>query len=79
MANLPPRGKGKSRDIIGKALNVGGRSLSDAKVVTNEGTPEEIAEAVGTPRRTVSDFGESFLKQVSPESGYGPPIYNVWE
>jgi hypothetical protein len=46
-------------------------------------TQEEIAEAVGIPRQTITDYAESFLKQVSAEStftesGYTPPIYNVW-
>lgn len=44
---------------------------------------EEIAEAVGIPRQTITDYAESFQKQVSAESTFSesahkPPTYNVW-
>ena len=44
--NSPPLEKGKSRDVIGKALNVNGRGVSDAKVILNEGTPDEVKEVI---------------------------------
>jgi hypothetical protein len=47
-------------------------------------TQEEIAEAVGVPRKTIDDwtddFGESPADGLSPfPSGFEPPIYNVWK
>jgi DNA-binding XRE family transcriptional regulator len=47
-------------------------------------TQEEVAEAVGVPRKTIddwtTDFGESCLAKDSPfPPGFEPPIYNVWK
>ena len=47
-------------------------------------TQEEVAEAVGVPRKTIddwtTDFGESCLAKDSPfPAGFEPPIYNVWK
>ena len=47
-------------------------------------TQEEIAEAVGVPRKTIDDwtddFGEMSGSDISPfPSGFEPPIYNVWK
>jgi hypothetical protein len=45
---------------------------------------EEIAEAVGVPRKTIDDwtedFGESPADGLSPfPPDFDPPIYNVWK
>jgi hypothetical protein len=47
-------------------------------------TQEEIADAVGVPRKTIDDwtddFGESPEGGLSPfPPGFEPPIYNVWK
>jgi len=47
-------------------------------------TQEEVAEAVGVPRKTIDDWTDDFGE--SPEDGlflnppgFEPPIYNVWK
>jgi len=47
-------------------------------------TQEEIADAVGITHQTVANFAKSFQEKefaesTFSESGYAPPIYNVWK
>jgi hypothetical protein len=48
-----PESKGQARDEAAKAMNVSGKSVSDAKLVKAKGTPEQV-EAVTTGKAPVS-------------------------
>lgn len=44
VANFPPPDAGKTRDQAGKAMNVSGRLVDDARKVRTKGTPELVAK-----------------------------------
>jgi len=61
--NLPP--KAKATDKTGEAVGVSGRSIRDAKVIRDEGSPEEI-KAVVEGEKTVSSVAKN-VRQRRPE------------
>lgn len=52
-ANLPQLPEGRARDLAGKAVGVGGKSIDHATKVLTKGTPELVkGRRKGGPRRT---------------------------
>ena len=87
IGNIPkpilPKNEWQIRPLLEKLENNGER-IKAFELWLSCYTQEEISDVVGIPRQTVTDYAGSFLKKVSAEStftesGYTPPIYNVWK